>query len=263
MSLAGATGGTRRSAGRLTAIATGLLLFAVFTALGVWQLERLSWKLDLIAQVDARVRAAPAPPPGPRAWAEVTAGRDAYRHVRVSGTFENDRETLVQAVTEAGPGFWVMTPLRTDAGYVVLVNRGFVPQTAAPQAARLAGLVTGPTTVTGLLRISEPHGGFLRANQPAAGRWYSRDVAAIAGARGVSQAAPYFIDADATPNRGGWPRGGLTVIRFHNSHLVYALTWFGLAGMVALWGAWPAVETARARRRASGADLSPAHGSHS
>jgi len=110
--------------------------------------------------------------------------------------------------------------------------------------------------VTGLLRISEPHGGFLRANQPAARRWYSRDVAEIVKASGVTQAAPYFIDADATPNAGGWPRGGLTVIHFANSHLVYALTWFGLAAMVVLWGAWPLT---RARRRTLGADPALTH----
>ena len=78
---------------------------------------------------------------------------------------------------------------------------------------------------------SEPKGGFLRSNDPAGGRWYSRDVPAIAAARRVGQAAPFFIDADATPNPGGWPVGGLTVLRFNNNHLVYALTWFGLAGI--------------------------------
>ena len=245
---------------RLGAIAAGVLLFALFTGLGVWQLQRLAWNEDLIARVDARVQAPPVAAPGPARWAQVAAKAYEYRHVRLSGRFENERETLVQAVTKAGPGFWVMTPLRTDAGYEVLINRGFVPAALAPRAARTAGLIAGPVTVTGLLRISEPHGGFLRANQPAAGRWYSRDVAAIALARGLPQAAPYFIDADATPNPGGWPRGGMTVIRFRNSHLAYALTWFGLAAMVALWGAWP-MAAARSRRPSSGADLAPAHGS--
>jgi surfeit locus 1 family protein len=90
-----------------------------------------------------------------------------------------------------------------------------------------------PVTVVGLVRLSEPRGGFLRANDPAAGRWYSRDVAAIAAARGIAAPAPYFIDADAGANRPGWPVGGLTVIRFPNSHLAYALTWFALAVMAA------------------------------
>lgn len=253
----------RRGGWRIAAVVLGFLLFAGFVALGVWQLERLQWKLDLIARVNARVQAPAAAPPGPAAWSQVTRKADEYRHVLVRGVFENDKQTLVQAVTQAGPGFWVMTPLATDQGYTVLVNRGFVPGDNPTLAARAAGPVSGETTVTGLLRITEPHGGFLRANQPAAGRWYSRDVAAIARARRIAQVAPYFIDADATPNPGGWPRGGMTVIHFRNAHLAYALTWFGMAGMTALWGAWPLIEARRKRRRRTGADLGALHGQSS
>lgn len=206
---------------------------AGFTALGVWQIERRAWKLDLIARVDARIHALAVPPPARADWARVNARDDAYRHVRATGSFLHDRETLVQAVTERGAGFWVLTPLSTDQG-TVLVNRGFVPPERRDPASRRAG--QGPVTVTGLLRISEPGGAFLRANDPAAGRWYSRDVAAIARARGLGEVAPFFIDADATPNPGGYPVGGLTVVAFPNNHLVYALTWFGLAALSA-WGA--------------------------
>lgn len=126
-----------------------------------------------------------------------------------------------------------MTPLRTDAGFVVLVNRGFVPPEHRAPASRAEGELAGPAAVTGLLRMSEPKGAFLHKNDPADGRWYSRDVAAIAAARGLTDTAPYFVDADATANPGGWPIGGLTVIAFPNSHLVYAITWYGLALMLA------------------------------
>lgn len=85
--------------------------------------------------------------------------------------------------------------------------------------------------MTGLLRLSEPGGAFLRANDPAGDRWFSRDVAAIAAAKGLANVKLYFIDADATPNMGGLPIGGLTVVTFRNSHLVYALTWYALAIM--------------------------------
>lgn len=50
--------------------------------------------------------------------------------------------------------------------------------------------------------------------------------------RGMSSTAPYFIDADATPGQ-PVPRGGMTVVRFPNNHLVYAFTWFGLAALIA------------------------------
>ena len=52
---------------------------------------------------------------------------------------------------------------------------------------------------------------------------------------------PFFVDADATPNPGGLPVGGVTLIDLPNSHLQYALTWYGLAGtLVVVFGlfAW-------------------------
>ncbi|MBM6576026.1 SURF1 family protein [Microvirga sp. SRT01] len=202
-----------------------LLAFA-FAALGVWQVERRAWKLDLIGRVTARSTAAPAPLPPRAAWRE----DQSYRRVRVTGTLLNDRETLVQAVTDYGPGWWVMTPLRTDTT-TLLVNRGFVPNERRDPKTRQAARSNDPVTITGLLRTTEPGGGFLRSNDPAAGRWYSRDVAAIARARGLRDTAPFFLDADATPNPGGYPVGGLTVIAFRNNHLVYALTWFALAAL--------------------------------
>lgn len=229
----------------------GLVVFAVLIALGTWQVERRTWKLDLIARVDARVHAAPVAAPGPADWPSISAERDGYRHVRVRGTFLNDRETQVFASTALGNGYWVLTPLRTDAGWTVLVNRGFVPTEQRQPATRPGSQVGGETDVTGLLRPSEPEGTLLRSNRPGEDRWYSRDVAAIAQARGLSGVAPYFIDADATSNPGKLPVGGLTQIHFRNSHLVYALTWYGLALLVVV-GAVVVVRDERKRRREEG-----------
>lgn len=214
---------------RLAVSAALLVLFVGFVALGVWQVQRLAWKTALIAQVDARVHAAPTAAPGPDQWPGVTRQDDQYRRVVLRGTYLHDKETLVQAVTDAGAGFWVITPLVDARGFTVLVNRGFVPPGRKTPKTRGDGQTAGPQTVVGLVRITEPKGGFLRANDPQHDRWRSRDVAAIAARRGLSDVAPYFVDADATPNPGGWPLGGLTVIRFPNSHLIYALTWFGMA----------------------------------
>ena len=221
------------SSGRRGVLLVGFLVFAalVFAGLGAWQVQRLFWKLDLIARVDARVHAAPVAPPAANEWATVNANDAEYRHVTMAGIFEHERTVLVQAVTERGPGFWVLTPLRLDDGTAVIVNRGFVPPDRREPQSRSEGDTPGRASVTGLLRMTEPGGGFLRANDPGQERWYSRDVAAIASAKGVDKAAPYFVDADATPNPGGFPVGGLTVVSFRNSHLVYALTWFALAIM--------------------------------
>ena len=96
---------------RIVLAGLALLAIAGLVALGLWQLERRAWKLALIAQVERRLSAAPVAAPGPRAWPRI--GRDdAYRRVTVRGTFMQDRETLVQAATALGRGYWVMTPLR-------------------------------------------------------------------------------------------------------------------------------------------------------
>jgi len=219
----------------------------LFSGLGLWQVQRRAWKLDLIAQVERRIHAAPAPAPGPARWANLSQASDGYRRVRLTGVYDHSRETLVQAVTYLGPGFWVMTPLRTDAGFTVLVNRGFTSLDRKRAETRRAGQTPGHVTVFGLLRISEPHGGFLRRNQPGEGRWYSRDVTEIARAKAVANAAPYFVDADSTPNPGGWPRGGLTAVRFPNSHLIYALTWFGLALLTGGAAVYVMADTRRSR----------------
>jgi surfeit locus 1 family protein len=223
-----------RTARRTVAFAVAMAgLFLVFVALGSWQVQRLFWKLELIDRVAARVHAQPVPAPGPSSWAGINAATDEYRRVSATGRLLHDKEALVQAVTERGAGFWVLTPLVTSDGATILINRGFVPPDRRAPASRAEGQVQGETTVTGLLRLSEPAGAFLRSNDPEGDRWYSRDVGAIGESRGLSDVAPYFIDADATENPGGYPVGGLTVIAFRNSHLVYALTWFALAAMSA------------------------------
>ncbi|MDQ1900312.1 SURF1 family protein [Paracoccus sp. WLY502] len=208
----------------ITLLVAAGIVFLVLMGLGGWQVQRLAWKTDLIARVDARVAADPVPAPPPSDWAGLTAENAEYRRVIVGGEYRPDSDVLVQAVTERGAGFWVMTPLVTDEGWTVLVNRGFV----AADRRDDRPLPQGPQSVTGLLRLTQPDGAFLRANDPQAGRWYSRDTRAIAASLDLPEVAPYFIDADRAGE--GQPIGGLTVIAFRNHHLSYALTWFVMAG---------------------------------
>lgn len=201
------------------------LLALLFAGLGVWQVERLWWKLDLIERIDRRLAAAPAAVPPASAWGNLDPRDIEYRRVRAEGVFDHARTTLVDALTERGSGNWALTPLRTASG-IILVNRGFAPKDWKPPAGAGERQV-----VTGLLRLTEPEGRVLRPNRPAADAWYSRDVGAIARARGLIGVAPFFIDADAARTSASFPIGGMTVVHFRNAHLVYALTWFGLAGL--------------------------------
>ena len=150
----------------------------------------------------------------------MTAANSEYRHVQVSGTLLNASETLVQALTELGSGFWVLTPLREGDGTLVLMNRGFIPPEHREQAAHGAAAGETAATVTGLLRISEPKGLFLSHNDPARDHWYSRDVAAIAGARGLKgRVAPYFIDAGLAAGAASVSRARAPLVRGRSAHL--------------------------------------------
>ena len=237
------------------AIAAGLM-FAGFFALGTWQIFRLQWKLALIERVEQRVHAAPAAAPASAQWPQLNAEADDYRRVQLNGVYLQGSDTQVLASLDRGIGYWVLTPLCTADGGIVMVNRGFIragsggwaPQPAPPAAAAdacgaaiaAAGAAgTAPVSVSGLLRMGEASGR-LRQNEPARNYWYTRDVQAIASARGLPAVAPYFVDADAVPGAAadGQPIGGLTVVSFPNSHLVYAVTWYALALMVAGAAAW-------------------------
>jgi len=241
----------RSSAARLTFVIAAAFFFVLFFSLGTWQLYRLQWKLDLIERVNERVHAASVAIPEPARWPQITAASDEYRHVSVSGVYLPALSTRVQALTALGSGWWLITPLRTEDGHIVLINRGFITDESSaanvPQRGR-------PVVVTGLLRITEPKGRFLRANDPSHERWYSRDVDAIAAARGLEAVAPFFVDADATSTRdtsagdGLRPLGGLTVVSFPNNHLVYALTWYALALMAAGAAVWVLREQRGAHR---------------
>ncbi|MFC7515820.1 SURF1 family protein [Herbaspirillum sp. GCM10030257] len=269
----------------ITLVLCAALAAAGFIALGTWQVKRLHWKHALIERVEQRIHATPVSAPDRRRWPAIAAETDEYRRVMVSGTLLYSSSALVQASTELGSGFWMLTPLSNSDGTLVLVNLGFLPANAA-QATRQylrsrkpndceAGRRSDcrPTVITGLLRISEPHGGFLRSNGPAGDRWYSRDVAVIAAARELNDVAPYFIDLQvAEPHIANTldglpvaPVGGLTVVAFHDNHLVYALTWYALALMMIGSALWLVYDERKQHRRtgahASYRDRNNQHGS--
>lgn len=220
-------------------LVVGLLACAGFAALGIWQLERLAWKNALIEAVETRSSGAPLDL-DQIDWGSIEPEAMAYQRVSVTGRF-GPQTALVQAVTAAGSGFWVMAPFHLADGRILLVNRGFVSQDAGDT---LASVSEEPLTLTGLLRQTEPDGGFLRSNDPQAGRWFSRDVAAIGKEMGLPDMPLFFIDADHRQDAD--VLGGLTVLTFSNNHLIYALTWFALS--IFVMGALIFVVRDRARR---------------
>lgn len=231
--------------------AVAALACAALVALGLWQMQRLGWKENLIAQIAARARAAPVALPPEADWPRLAPDDYDYRHVRLSGVFDHAGQALVfrgsadgKAGAE-GPGHLVLTPLRLADGAVVIVNRGFVPLALRDAARRAAG-PRGMVELTGLMRPPEPRNAFTPADAPAKGEWFTRDPAAMAAHFGLARVAPFTVDADAGPPGAPPPNGGATVLAIPNNHLSYALTWFGLAATLA------AVFAVYARRRLVG-----------
>ena len=226
----------------LVVLPTGFMLagLALLIGLGIWQLQRLTWKEGLIARITARARAEPIPLDAVLArWAR--GERDVeYVHVRLEGRFHHDKERHLQAIRHGRPGWEIITPLERADGLIVLVDRGFVPDNLEDPARRAKGQIPGPVALTGLVRVPPAHAGwFTPEAERARNRWYWRDLSGMANSafagKGV-RVAPFFVDADALPVPGGWPRGGVTRLSLRNKHLEYALTWFGLAA--ALIGVW-------------------------
>ncbi|MCY1672641.1 SURF1 family protein [Novosphingobium sp. SL115] len=201
------------------------LIALLFTALAAWQVQRMQWKHALIARVEAGMVAAPV---AVSALPEDDLAGWEYRRVQLSGHYAAQGTVLVSGASKLGSGYWVLAPLAGPPG-TIYVNRGFMPLGTKLADVR-AAMPAGGITVIGLLRLSEPGGGFLRSNRPAEERWYSRDVGAIAATHGIAADARFFVDASAeTPQQPGAPVAGLTVVNFPDNHLVYALTWLALA----------------------------------
>jgi surfeit locus 1 family protein len=220
--------GNGRFQPRLVPTLFTLAAFAVCAGLGAWQVERLQWKRGLIAQREAALAAAPVAPP--RSLAEAAAVE--FRRVAAEGEFLHTGEILrIAPGPTGGSGFEVLTPLRVADNRVIFIDRGFIPADLRDRAKRAAGEVAGTVRVAGLLRLppqAKPSW-FLPDNRPERNLWFWIDLPAMAAADGLSDVAPFYIAADATPNPGGWPKGQGTAQPLPNNHLQYAITWFALA----------------------------------
>jgi surfeit locus 1 family protein len=136
-------------------------------------------------------------------------------------------------------GYYLFTPLRLASGAAVMINRGFVPADLRDAERRGEPVPAGEVAVTGLVRAPEARSWFMPENEPAADRWFVRDIAGMARARDLERVAPFWIDLDPVPNAAGWPRPGQTKLAIPNNHLGYALTWFGIAlALIGVFGAW-------------------------
>jgi surfeit locus 1 family protein len=230
-----------------------LAALATLVALGTWQLERKAWKEALIATLNARLAAAPADLPPATTWGRLDRDADEFRRVTFAAELLHGQEALVYTAGSSlrsdvsGPGYWVFTPARRVDGSVVMVNRGFVPEGRKDPASRADGQVGGTVQIVGAMRWPEARGLFTPADDPQRNRWFVRDHLAIAAAKGVGAAAPFFVDQEAPVPPGGLPQPGKLTPKLPNNHLQYALTWYGLAIVLVVvflvWAFGPASHT--------------------
>lgn len=228
---------------------------AILVGLGVWQLERRTWKHELIERTSERTEAESVALPAPSSWASLDPDQWEYRPVEVHGIFEHHAEVHVYAVLSkprgalGGTGYWVFTPLRLESGEVVFINRGFVPEALKSAASRAQGQIQGEVAVSGLLRKTEPMSTFVPPPDTNGNVWYARNVQTMVEARKLDDVAPFYID-DGVRADNAIPQGGETRLKFEDSHLGYAVTWFGLAGaLVVVYLAFCRVRTRQSREQ--------------
>jgi len=202
--------------------------------LGYWQVQRLHWKEELTARVQARIALAPMQMED-FLDRQMLEDNWPYSPVSATGTFDHAKEVYFYSTGKHGAAGWnVHTPLIMKNNKVLIVNRGFVPFDRKDPATRLQGQVNGEQTITGLVRVplEEKPNTFVPDNALEKREFYWRSfpqMKSLMIGEKEQDFVLFFVDANDEPNPGGLPVGGTTLINFPNNHLQYAITWFGLA----------------------------------
>ncbi len=208
----------------------GLTGAAVLSGLGIWQVQRLAWKTDLLAGIDARIADAPV------ALAEATGD---YQPVQLSGRYTGQELHVLASLKREGAIYRIISAFETPEGRRILVDRGFVPATD-----KTAPRTGGQATLTGNLHSPDEVDFFTPEPDLATNIWYARDVPAMASALGTEEVFVILRETSETPP----PVTPLPVDTsgIPNDHFGYAVTWFSLA---AIWLGMTAALLWRIRRK--------------
>lgn len=203
--------------GFLATVIFGLIGLAVLISLGVWQLRRLPVKEAAIARIESMIADAPVPLPD-----TLDAQVDEYRPVRVVGVLDDAELHVLVSTRDWGAGFRIISPLVTEDGRRVMVDRGYVP-TEEKEGLR----ATGPVEIVGNLHWPEERDRFIPEDDVANNYWYARDVAKMAGALGTE---PVLVVSKTDLGDGVRPLP-VTTVNIPNNHLSYAIQWFLFAAV--------------------------------
>ena len=193
--------------------------FAVLVSLGSWQVQRLTWKLNVLAQIDARIATDPVVIPG-----TPDPETDRYLPVRAEGGFTGNSVRVLVSTKERGAGFRIVSAFRLDDSRLILVDEGYVSLDEASETGAAEGI-----SVTGNLHWPDEVDKWTPAPDLSKGLFYARDVDALASELGTE---PILVVARTVT--GTDPRATplpVTTDGIPNNHLGYAVQWFGLAAV--------------------------------
>lgn len=214
-----------------------LLLVGLCLALGIWQIQRLHWKENLLTELEQAQQNTPMYKHDLPENLNDLAQKQFYP-IMLQGELLHEYEIHVIGRGPAGePGFLIYTPLRiADDGRMILVDRGWVPQDKRepedrPEDARFDGLVF----VNGFLGPVKNGSLFLPDHDVKGNVWFWPDVPRINAENGLDlpNVVVEWVNKTPPPNSLPMPRAGYD-IELRNDHLNYALMWFSLsfAGLV-------------------------------
>ncbi len=220
----------------------------VLMGLGTWQLARNEWKQGLVEDRDAAIAA----PPLPAAEAARLDGEAVeYRRVALEGEWDYGRAQIVANRTRFGlRGEDVYVPLLTgEAAPALLVHRGWYP--AAERERVLASLDANAPPEALALRASSA-----TASRNEDGAWTRFGLDSIAAALPYPVAPLYVLGGERVeqqPRRvpDELPVTGYEGYRNTTPHIEYALTWYGLAVVLAVTVAVRIRQQRRSREAAS------------
>jgi surfeit locus 1 family protein len=210
-----------------------MLMLPILIGLGIWQLQRLAWKNNLIGELTARLQTASVDLPmlidHPADW--------RFRSVRLEGVY--DPTTVVSIpgrVVNGQLGSKILTLLRRKDGMAVVVDRGWVVQRdVAEYLASKKNIPDGVRSISGLARIPEAGNIFTPNNRPAEQSWYQPDPLAMGRYWGIANVAPIWVQQSVPePETDAPVIGSLPTADLPNNHLGYAVTWFGLGLVLAV-----------------------------
>jgi surfeit locus 1 family protein len=213
------------------AVVLGLAGVGVLVSLGIWQLQRLEWKLGIITDAEANMVAPPVALP-----ASLDPVADRYRAVTLKGRFTGEEAHVLTSTREKGPGFLVIAAFEVE-GRRILVDRGFVPETE-----KTANRPSKEAEVIGNLNWPDDMTSSIPPYDADRAIWYGRDVDGIAALLGTE---PALVIARSETGDGVIVQP-VTTAGFRNDHLNYAITWFSLA---AVWAGMTAYLLWRIRAR--------------